>query len=168
MYKFRLVVTNSDMRVDTDEVLVKVSATANAIPTANITSPANNSSFREGTPITIQAVANDFDGSIRQVSFYQNNQLIGTDDTAPYSMQWIPGAGLYSLTVRATDNSDGVGTSQAINVTVAEVRSCTVRSREALQGSFTVGYICTWETVNNDVIITWELLDDRAGVIAYL
>jgi len=43
-----------------------------------------------------------------------------------------------------------------------------VNSKNASQGSFSTGYIVTWETVNTDVIITWELLDNKDGVVAYL
>ncbi|MFZ4582648.1 MAG: T9SS type A sorting domain-containing protein, partial [Paludibacter sp.] len=33
---------------------------------------------------------------------------------------------------------------------------------------FSVGYKCTYETVGTDVTVTFEMLDDKAGVIAYL
>jgi len=45
---------------------------------------------------------------------------------------------------------------------------CIETSTEAIQGSFTEGYICTYETVGTSVIITFELLDDKTGVVAYL
>lgn len=169
MYKFRLTATNTALRTSTDEVLVMVTATANVLPNVSITGPAANATFRQGQEISITAAARDFDGNVQRVEFYHNNHLIGFDETAPYSIQWRPSMpGNYSLTAMAIDNDAGVGVSQAVNITVSEVRSCSVSSRAAIQGSFTLGYTVVWETVNTDVIITWELLDDRAGVIAYL
>jgi len=46
--------------------------------------------------------------------------------------------------------------------------SCTSTSTDATQGSFTVGYKCTYETVGTDVNVTFELLDNQPGLIAYL
>jgi endoglucanase Acf2 len=168
MYKFKLSVTNSEQRSSTDEVLVMVTTSANAAPTVSITSPATNTTFRQGDEITVTAAASDFDGTLQLVEFYQNNKLIGSDDTAPYSITWKPAPGNYSLTATAIDNENSTGTSQPVNITVAEVNSCTLQSTTASQGSFSNGYILSWETVNNDVTITWELLDEKAGVVAYL
>ena len=168
MYKFKLTVSNTELLTASDEVLVMVTSTPNVAPNVSITSPAANASFRQGQEISITAIAGDFDGNVQRVEFYQNDQLIGSDETAPYSIQWKPAPGIYNLTAKAIDNDGGTGTSPAVSITVSEVKSCTVNSRNASQGSFSTGYICTWETVNTDVIITWELLDDKAGVIAYL
>jgi hypothetical protein len=69
---------------------------------------------------------------------------------------------------KATDNEGAESTSQVINVVIAPLMMCTETSSEALQGTFTIGYICTYQTVGTDVIITFELLDDKTGVVAYL
>ena len=51
----------------------------------------------------------------------------------------------------------------------SEEISCTTISKEAEQGSFSIGYKLKFETIGTDVKITCELLDtDRVGVIAYL
>jgi len=168
MYNFRLTVKNTDARVSTDEVLVMVTNTANVAPTISLTSPANNSTYTEGKPVTISANASDFDGTISKVEFYQGTTLISTSTTAPYSTTWNPTVGNYSITAKATDNGGAVNTSQAAIVTIAPLMSCTTTSTTATQGSFTVGYKCTYETVGTDVTITFEMLDDKAGVIAYL
>ncbi|HEY6915141.1 MAG TPA: Ig-like domain-containing protein, partial [Paludibacter sp.] len=168
MYSFRLIVKNTDLRYSTDEVLVMVTSTANVAPTVSLTSPANNSTFTEGKPVTLSANASDFDGTISQVDFYQGTTLISSVTTAPYSATWNPAAGNYAITAKATDNGGGVSTSQAANVTISPLMSCTTTSTTATQGSFAVGYKCTFETVGTDVTITFEMLDDKAGVIAYL
>jgi len=168
MYSFNLVVTNSDLRTATDNVLVMVTGTLNVPPTVSLTSPLNNSTYTEGNSVTVSASASDFDGSIQHVDFYQNNTLISTVTTPPYTIQWTPVAGSYAVNATATDNGGAQSTSETSNVTISPVMSCTTTSTDATQGSFQVGYKCTYETVGTNVNITFELLDDKAGTIAYL
>lgn len=50
-----------------------------------------------------------------------------------------------------------------------ETLACTENSSEASQGAFSTGYNVSFETVGNNVVVTFELLDtDKVGVIAYL
>jgi len=168
MYKLKLTVTNPDLRSSDDEVLVMVTSTQNVAPSVSLTSPADNSTFTEGKAVTVSANASDFDGTIQHVDFYHNNTLISTVTTPPYTIQWTPVAGSYVITAKATDNGGAVSTSQAANVTISPLMSCTTTSTVATQGSFTVGYKCTYETVGTDVTITFEMLDNKPGVIAYL
>ncbi len=90
---------------------------SNVPPTVSITSPANNTVFTAPASITIDASANDADGTITKVEFFQGSTLLNTDTTAPYSFTWtnVP-AGTYSLTAKATDNNNLVTTSSAITV----------------------------------------------------
>ena len=168
MYSFKLTVKNPDLRTDADEVLVLVTPFQNAPPTVALTSPDNNSTFTQGSPVTISANASDFDGTIQKVDFYEGNNLINTISAAPYTTPWNPVTGSYTLMAKATDNEGAESTSQIINVVIAPLMMCTETSSEASQGSFTIGYICTYQTVGTDVIITFELLDNKTGVIAYL
>jgi endo-1,3(4)-beta-glucanase len=169
IYSLKLTVTNSDLVTDEDELLILVTNTANALPTVSLVTPDNNSTFTEGKPVSITANTSDFDGTIQQVSFYQNNILISTDTSAPYAATWNPVAGNYILTAKATDNNGAVGTSQTANVTIVAAMICTETSTVATQGTFTDGYKSTFETVGSNVYITFELLDtDKTGVIAYL
>lgn len=168
VYRFKLTVSNPDLLTSEDEVLVVVSSTENIAPTISLTSPVGDVTYPEGQEITISANASDFDGTIQQVDFYQNDELIRSDDTAPYSIQWSSSAGEYAITAKATDNGGAVATSQTVNVSYQPVLSCTVSSTEALQGSFDVGYKYAFETVGTDVTVTVELYDDRMGVVAYL
>ena len=167
-YSLKLTVTNTDLRTDEDELLVLVSNNANALPTVSLISPSDNATFTEGNPVTITANANDFDGTIQQVDFYQNSTLVSTDTSAPYAAIWNPVAGNYSLTAKATDDVGAVATSQIANVTIAPLMSCTETATFATEGFFTLGYKCTFETVGTNVTITFEMLDDKTGVIAYL
>jgi endoglucanase Acf2 len=91
----------------------------NQLPTVVLTSPANNAAFTSLVPITLSANAADADGSVAKVEFYAGATLVGSDNTAPYSVAWTPtAAGSYSLTARAYDNVNAVTTSTAVNVTV--------------------------------------------------
>lgn len=167
MYSLKLTVTNTDSRTDEDELMVMVSGSANIAPSVAIVTPANNSTYTVGKPVTISANASDFDGTISKVEFYHGTTLIGSDEVAPFSIVWNPGIGDYALTAKATDNGGAVSTSQAVNITIAPSMVCVTNSTEASQGSFTLGYIATFETVGSNVTMTFELLDDKDGVIAY-
>jgi GH18 family chitinase len=91
----------------------------NQPPTVSITSPANNTSFTAPASITINATAADADGTVSKVDFYNGSTLLGTDATSPYSFVWTNvAAGSYVITAKATDNSNVVTTSSAVNITV--------------------------------------------------
>ena len=168
MYQFKLTVTNPDLRVSFATVQVMVTSTANVPPTVSLIAPTDNSTFTEGKSVTLSATASDFDGTVTKVDFYQGTTLISSATTAPYTATWNPVAGSYVITAKATDNGGAVSTSQAANVVISPVMSCTTTSTVATQGSFSVGYKCTYETVGTNVTITFELLDNPAGLIAYL
>ncbi len=167
VYSLKLTVTNPDMRTSDDELLIMVSSFANIPPTVAIIAPINNTTFTEGNAVTITAGASDFDGTISTVEFYHGTTLIGIDDASPFSISWNPPAGEYILTAKATDNGGAVSTSQPVSVTISPLIRCVTTSTEASQGSFTVGYIATFETVGSSVTMTFELLDDKVGVVAY-
>ncbi|WP_242203556.1 Ig-like domain-containing protein [Aestuariivivens insulae] len=78
-------------------------------PVVALTSPENGDQFNEGTTISIIADANDSDGSITKVEFYDNdgttNTLIHTDTTAPYSYSWNgASAGTHTIRAKAFDD----------------------------------------------------------------
>jgi GH18 family chitinase/chitodextrinase len=109
------------LKSGTDDVwkLIGPCGGGNVIPTASITSPANNATFTAPASITINANATDTDGTISKVDFYNGTTLLGTDNTSPYSFTWSSvAAGSYSLTAKATDNSGGAGTSTGVAITV--------------------------------------------------
>jgi hypothetical protein len=98
--------------------------TTGTAPVVSITSPANGTTFPAGSSITINAMATDADGNntITGVTFLANGQVIGTDNTSPYSFTWTGAAsGAHQLTARATDNTNLTGTSQTVSVTVSGV-----------------------------------------------
>ncbi len=113
------VTDNANSVVTSAVVNVVVNAPANVNPTVSITSPANNTSFTSPATIAITADAADADGTVSKVEFYNGATLLGTATTAPYAFTWNNVAvGVYTITAKATDNSNAVVTSAAVNVTV--------------------------------------------------
>jgi len=169
VYKFRLTVDNGMYDSD-DEVIVIVSTDGNLAPSISITSPQDNTAYKEGESISIETSATDIDGSIELVEFFANGTKIGEDNTAPFAYQWDnPGIGSYVITARATDNDNTTANSQEVLVNVEEVKSCSETGSSAQQGNFSTGYEANFETVGNNVTISFTLLDtDKVGVVAYL
>jgi hypothetical protein len=88
-------------------------------PLVSIVSPTDGSVLVGPTNITITATASDPDGSVSRVDFYCYETLIGSATNSPYSMVWSNvGAGSYSLTAKATDNTGAFTYSAPVNITV--------------------------------------------------
>jgi hypothetical protein len=94
----------------------------NALPVVSITNPVNGASFAAPANILVEVIADDPDGTINKVEFFEGINKLGEDASSPYSLMWsnVP-AGAYNLTARATDNRAAVSTSSAITVTVTNV-----------------------------------------------
>ncbi|WP_158837275.1 cellulase family glycosylhydrolase [Polaribacter sp. L3A8] len=90
--------------------------TGNSAPTVSIKLPNNGTKFTVGETISIEAIAADSDGSIAKVEFYNNNEKLGEDSSAPYKYS-ITNAqiGNYNLSVKAIDN---IGATAEANITV--------------------------------------------------
>ena len=169
VYKCKLTVSDGAYEAS-DEVLVLVSSSGNIKPTISITSPGNNSSFKEGADITISTTASDLDGTVTLVEFFDGATKLGEDTSAPFSFVWSAASlGSHQITAIATDNLGAKTTSTAVNITVSEEKKCSEVSSEAQQGTFSQGYRVTFETIGTSVEVQFELLDtDKSGVIAYL
>jgi gliding motility-associated-like protein len=100
-------------------VRIVVLADGNEAPVVALSSPANNSTHTEGTPITLRATASDKDGTIKKVEFFLGANKLGEDTTEPYSLAWDKArVGTYTITARATDDKDAVGVSAPLSVHV--------------------------------------------------
>jgi len=98
-----------------DTVRIKI----NAIPTVAISSPTDLATITAGANFTINANANDTDGTIAKVEFYQGSTLLG-QATGPYSFMWNNApVGTYALTAKATDDNGATALSAVVNVTVS-------------------------------------------------
>ncbi len=93
----------------------------NQTPSVSISS--NSTSYIQGTAFTIDAIANDAGGSISRVDFYNGTNLLGTDNTSPYSYTVSPATeNTYSITARAIDNCNSSTTSNPM--TISMTNSC--------------------------------------------
>ncbi len=91
----------------------------NEPPTVNLTAPLNGASYNWGANIELIATANDTDGSVTRVEFYQGSTLLGEATTAPYSFTWLrPDAGDHTLTAVAIDDTGASTTSTTVSVSV--------------------------------------------------
>lgn len=89
------------------------------LPVIQITSPVDNFETVSPASITISADASDPDGSVSSVDFYNGNDLINSDNSAPYTYNWtnVP-SGNYIIRAVATDNQ-GASTTDQISVLVS-------------------------------------------------
>ncbi len=96
-----------------------LSGASNGSPTVSITAPLNNAAFLAPATINITATATDAGGSVSKVEFFNGTTKLGEDVTAPYSYSWTNVAsGTYTITAKATDNSNLTATSEAVVVKV--------------------------------------------------
>jgi thermitase len=88
-------------------------------PSVQIVSPTDGSTV--SGLVTVRAEATDSSG-ITRVEFYANGILIGTSNSAPYSMNWNTKklSGQYVLTAVAVDTASNSATSAVVIVTVGE------------------------------------------------
>ena len=91
----------------------------NEAPTVSITSPTVNANYEAPASVQLTATADDADGSISKVEFYNGSTLLKTITAAPYDWTWENVAeGTYTITAKATDNSGSVTISKAVSINV--------------------------------------------------
>jgi endoglucanase len=94
----------------------------NALPNVQITSPFNNALYDTTQSIIVEVTASDIDGSIGKVEFYNEDTLLGTKLTSPYSFAISNlRSGSYSIKAKAYDNNGAISTSPLVPVTVSPV-----------------------------------------------
>jgi len=119
-------------------------------PLIAITAPAEGTVFSAGSDVIISAEASDTDGTIMQVEFYKDNELIGQDLFPPYNLVWpalVPGN--YTLTARAWDDTGLSTLSEGIGITVeppAPELAVTPENQNVSAASGTAAYIVASNT----------------------
>jgi hypothetical protein len=94
----------------------------NALPIVQITSPSTNAVYDTTQSIIVEVTASDNDGSIGKVEFYNDDTLLGTKLTSPYSFAITNlKSGSYSLKAKAYDNNGAITTTPLVPVTVSPV-----------------------------------------------
>ena len=87
----------------------------NEAPIVTVSNPANAIT---GDFVTINATAQDTDGSISSVEFFVDNISVGSDATSPYSIQYKTTKGKHKIKAIATDNLGLKGTSKEDSILV--------------------------------------------------
>jgi hypothetical protein len=116
-YVIRLVVTANEGVTMTDSIYVTVLPTS--APTVSITSPQNNATVSDFVTVAANAADNI---AVQRVEFYvDRGQLIGTDTSSPYAVDWKTTHftnATHTLTAKVFDTSSNSTTSADIRVRV--------------------------------------------------
>lgn len=90
-----------------------------AAPSVTITAPADASVAPAGQDITVAVSASSSAVPVCKVEIYRGEQLIGVDETTPFSVTWsaVP-AGTYDLRATATNFKNRTGTSPVVHLNV--------------------------------------------------
>lgn len=111
-------VDDEGLSADSASVAVTVSS-PNQSPTVALTAPADGALYTAPVDLTLTASADDADGAITRIEFYQGATKLGEDLTAPY--EFATGSlapGTYVFTATAYDNLNASADSQLATVTV--------------------------------------------------
>jgi hypothetical protein len=91
----------------------------NIPPKVSITTPADGDSYPPGSNIIVRASANDADGTIARVEFFQDGASLGVVTNAPFNIAWSSSQiGVYSLRAVATDNRSMPSASTPVTVAI--------------------------------------------------
>ena len=89
--------------------------------TAQIDFPADGSTISTGI-VEIKASVENIKAAINKVEFYCNGNLVGTDTSFPFNMEWIPSElGSYAIKVVFTDNEGTTIESAEVNVNIDNI-----------------------------------------------
>ena len=125
VYKFKLSVYDIN-HSSNDYVFVFVSSTGDFPPDVSLNTTNLNSTYYYGSQIEIQASANDIDGNVVLVEFYDFDTKIGEDDFEPYSFLWTGiSLGSHNVIAVAIDNDGLVSSSNPFSIEILEAPSCT-------------------------------------------
>ncbi|MCG7570841.1 Ig-like domain-containing protein [Pseudoalteromonas sp. CNC9-20] len=101
-------------------------ADGNAAPIVTLTAPTAQTQARSGEQMTLSANADDSDGVVTAVDFYVDQVQVGSDSSAPYSIQWQAESGLHQFQAKATDDvgAQSMSASVQVNVDAAAAGIC--------------------------------------------
>ena len=154
---------NGEATIHFDDLFEQDGTPQNFFPSVSITSPSNNTNFLPGTDITITVEADDSDGEIALVEFFEGgNVKLGEATAPPYTFTWTGAAdGEYTLSARATDNEGGARTSLSTRITVAPQVNVTGVEMVRINGPLSIGHvvqldaqILPFDATNQNLIFT--------------
>ncbi|SKB01648.1 Calcineurin-like phosphoesterase [Prosthecobacter debontii] len=136
---------SSDLGFDLE--LISTMAGGNALPVVQLTAPTEGATFFPGATVTLTATAEDSDGSVAKVEFYNGSTKLGEDSTAPYEYVWNGiTAGSYAVKAIATDDIGSTGSSAVVNFTVTPGPSGTITRGPYLQQGTPSSMIVRWRS----------------------
>jgi hypothetical protein len=98
-------------------------------PTLSLTSPQEGDVFTAPATITLQAEVSDPEVNITSVSFYANDEFLGSTTNSPFTLVWkYPATGTYALFSRATDEFKKSAVSEPVHITVSATPVVTLTS----------------------------------------
>ena len=81
--------------------------------------PETNIAVKPGGTTRLEAEVQAGSAAVAKVEFFKNDQLIGTDNEAPYALDWTEAeAGVYQLTAKVTDAKGGTAMTEAVEAAV--------------------------------------------------
>jgi len=103
----------------TTSAAITLTVDTHSIPNISITAPATGTASFVGQTVAITANATGNEGSsITSVEFFVDGASVGTDNAAPYTVNYIGVLGTHLLTAKATDNLGAAATSASVSITV--------------------------------------------------
>ncbi len=104
----------------TTSAAITLTVIPNQLPSITLTTPTAGQRYTAPATINLSASAQDVDGQVTRVEYYQGTTLIGTATAAPYAVTWqnVP-EGQYSLSAKAIDNGGGETYSSTVGILVA-------------------------------------------------
>ena len=117
----RLIVNHPRYGLRATAVWASIFGPTNTRPQVVLSTPSANDTFEMGADITLTAEASDADGRVTEVSFYRNDRLMGSLNSAPYSLVWSDAArGYHSIYAAARDDSGQIKSTDPIMITVGQ------------------------------------------------
>lgn len=93
-------------------------------PEVSIDNPKDSLIYKQVKGTNIRAKASDGNGSITQVAFYVDGNLISTDQSPPYTTYWpFSGEGKFTLTAKATNKEGYTSKSNPVTIGVEHLTS---------------------------------------------
>ncbi len=142
-----------------DNVYYTIQAPPNSLPTISITNPLNNAKIYQPNAVAFTVNAQDSDGSITKVKYFEGANLIGTSTTAPFGFNWSAPIGSFVITAKAFDNRGDSVISAPVNIEVKDASTrgpnlCLLKPAFATTGNAALavdGNIGTrWESASAD------------------
>ncbi|WP_346839168.1 glycosyl hydrolase family 18 protein [Microbulbifer sp. SAOS-129_SWC] len=115
-----LIEDDAGQQTATADVTISVSAAGPVAPQVSLTAPTDGSQFTTGDVVPLSAKASDADGSVGSVEFFVDGASIGSDSSAPYSVDWTATVGSHSLYAVAADNDAQTAQSATADINVAD------------------------------------------------